>query len=590
MPNHEPPDAAIQHFAAMLLDPEKPAALRAQMMLDAVLSHHGGPAHLHKLFCAMLELMSKHSAAAEVAQLKGKLKQLREELESGPPRAGTVVGPPEEGMPASKRRIHVVTRDGHEMYPFVPEEIPIENLRSGMTVFLDAKGATLLGSSSVAPITGQAGHFLRRLPGSDAVEVEYREERHTLYASEEILNAEAAGELKRGTPVLFCPTRRFAFRVLPAETDRRHRFVDPQKVPDVVPLRDVGKPHWVLGWLLRRLRILLFRPELVASYGLRPRVSVTFKGPSGCGKTFTIKAFLHEYDRMLREFTGRDDLGTRVMRVKTSDLLSQWFGQTDHNIEEFFNDLQWLASQEVETADGRKVRLPVVVILEEFEGIAKRRGAYDGDVYDRIIGMLLQRLDDTTDDLAGLPIFFLATTNRPELVDAAMWARLASVSATFNRLDREATAAILAKKLKPSYPYASENGTPAEKSRQAVIDRTVAWMYSPNGEDAGQVELTLRNGDKLLKYRRDFLTGRLIEQALANAIDQVVFADEEPEGEEQGLSAGILIDCFREMIDSLADIITPQNASDYLDLPEQAAVASVRRIRSHNGRLTHLAI
>ncbi len=123
-----------------------------------------------------------------------------------------------------------------------------------------------------------------------------------------------------------------------------------------------------------------------------------------------------------------------------------------------------------------------------------------------------------------------------------------------------------------------------------MIDRTVAWMYSPNGDDPGQVELTFRDGKKLLKYRRDFLTGRLIEQALAAATDRVVFAADEPGQNDHGLSAPVLIDALKESIDSLADNLTPHNAADYLDLPEQALVASVRRIRGHNGRLTHLVV
>ena len=52
----------------------------------------------------------------------------------------------------------------------------------------------------------------------------------------------------------------------------------------------------------------------------------------------------------------------------------------------------------------------------------------------------------------------------------------------------------------------------------------------------------------------------------------------------------MLIDALRETIDGLADNVTPHNAADYLDLPEQALVASVRRIRGHNGRLMQLVV
>ena len=36
-----------------------------------------------------------------------------------------------------------------------------------------------------------------------------------------------------------------------------------QKIPDIDIGRDVGDPHWALGWLIRRSRILIFRQDLL---------------------------------------------------------------------------------------------------------------------------------------------------------------------------------------------------------------------------------------------------------------------------------------------------------------------------------------
>src|SRR5205814_1783705 len=197
---------------------------------------------------------------------------------------------------------------------------------------------------------------------------------------------------------------------------------------------------------------------------LRPRFAALLTGPSGCGKTLTLRAFLREFDRMLVERTGRSDLGSRVIRVKFAELLSEWLGRSDKNIEELFSDVQAIASKEIETTKGERLRLPVVVILEEVEGIARRRGEHEAGVYDRILATLLQRLDDPTDDLGKLPLLLISTSNRPDLIDSAMCRRL-GVQARFTRLDRDGLAAVLDKKLKPEYPYA-----PGAGGREAVLD------------------------------------------------------------------------------------------------------------------------
>jgi len=331
--------------------------------------------------------------------------------------------------------------------------------------------------------------------------------------------------------------------------------------------------------LRRRLRLLLFRPDLLSGFGLRPRFSALLTGPSGCGKTLTLRAFLTDFDRLLAERTGRTDLGSRVIRVKVAELLSEWLGRSDKNVEELFNDIQAVASAEVETARGERLRLPVVVILEEVEGIARRRGGHEAAVYDRILTTLLQRLDGPTDDLARLPLFVLSTSNRPDLIDAAMRRRL-GVQARFTRLDREGLAAVLDKKLRLDYPYAPASGVPAGGERAQLIDRVVGWLFGTGEGAHGVVEVTLRDGTKLVRRRRDFLTGGLVEQAVTAAVDRTVAAALEEGTAAPGLGADAVIAALREQTDALADSLTADNLADHLDLPENAQVESVRRLRA----------
>ena len=57
-----------------------------------------------------------------------------------------------------------------------------------------------------------------------------------------------------------------------------------------------------------------------------------------------------------------------------------------------------------------------------------------------------------------------------------------------------------------------------------MLESIVGWFYGPTSEDRGIVELVLKGGKKLIKRRRDFLTGGVVEQAVAGAIDRAAFA------------------------------------------------------------------
>ena len=145
---------------------------------------------------------------------------------------------------------------------------------------------------------------------------------------------------------------------------------------------------------------------------------------------------------------------------------------------------------------------------------------------------------------------------------------------------------MLGKKLKPHLPYASDNGTPQESLRQQVLNVVVSAFYSPNGNDCGGVELTLRNGTKLVKHPRDFMTGAIIEQATSNAIDCAAFAAAEMETDDFGLDANTIIDSLESVVAGMIENLSPRNAGDYLDLPDEADVATVRRLTRPGGR-TH---
>jgi hypothetical protein len=575
------------HLSRVCLDASKPPEIRAKILLEVLQSSEEQPAVQHAVLTYLLRQTAAQTPEAELLRLLEGYQQALTELENGPLRPGTFLGAAGGDVPGPNPRVHVVAPDGQEHYPLLHPRVRFPDLRPGMTVFLDPKGSTVLGVVPGLPRVGQQGQFLRLLPATNLVEAVFQTERLLLYAATPVLDALADGKLKSGDRLLVCSRRLVALGVVPAETDYRHRFVDRGRVPDVIAERDIGRPHWVLGHLLRRLRLLLDRPELFGRFDLRPRCAVLLTGPTGCGKTLTIRAFLREFDRLLAERTGRPDLGSRVILVKAAELLSEWLGRSDKNIEALFDDVQAIAATAVETAAGERVRLPVVVILEEIEGLTRRRGEQDATVYDRILTTLLQRLDDSAEGLGELPLILISTSNRPDLIDAALCRRL-GLQARFARLDREGLAAVLDKKLKPHYPYAPVAGLPAKQIRTALITQIVTWLFGPGADRHGVVEITLLGGQKITRYRRDFLTGGVVDQAVAGAIDQTVVTAGEAVEAEAGLTAAAVIDALRRQLDTLADNLSATNAADYLDLPENARVASVRRLRDACGYLPSL--
>lgn len=559
----------------------------ASMLLHVCMEQMGeDPVSLHTVFAELFKKLKEQAPMAEAEAMKAEYEEALKELKNGPVRPATYVGQVKIGMDGNKPRAEIVTPDGIQRYPAFAPDMDAKTLMTGETVFLDAEGRVVLGTTSNVPQVGQEAKFMRKLPGTKFVELQNREEQFVTRAAQPLLDDIEGDSIKRGDRVIYCSRRQFAFRAVPEDEDRSYRFINQESVPNVVASRDIGKPHWSLTWLRKRTNILLNRKDLLEKFDIRPRLGLLMAGPSGTGKTLTIRAFLREFHEMLIKRTERDDLGTRVVRVKTSDLLSPWFGESDIKIDKLFSDVYKLGSTEVETADGELVKLPIVLILEECESLGRRRTDNDSSaVYDRVIGTLLQRLDDPTDDLGKLPLITIATSNRPDILDVAMWRRLANMVARFPRLDGEAFYAVLGKKIKSSYPLVSNNGHSKEMVRKALLDEVYSAFYSPNTEDS-LIEITLRDGAKLQKSARHFFTGAIVEQGISQAIDRTAFAASESEDDGVGLSANLIVEALWRQVDNLVGNLTAHNVAEYVDLADGVHIADVRRLQASNGHFS----
>ena len=133
--------------------------------------------------------------------------------------------------------------------------------------------------------------------------------------------------------------------------------------------------------------------ELASAYGLRPPSGILMFGPPGTGKTMLMRALAKELD-------------FRMYYVKSSDILSQWFGESEKNISEIFSKA--------------RANAPAILFFDEIDSIGKKRtaGGMD-DVTPRVLSVLLQEMDGLKEAKAK-PVIVVGATNIPNKLDFAL--------------------------------------------------------------------------------------------------------------------------------------------------------------------------
>jgi SpoVK/Ycf46/Vps4 family AAA+-type ATPase len=164
--------------------------------------------------------------------------------------------------------------------------------------------------------------------------------------------------------------------------------VDPDRT--LVTFADVGGMEDVKEEI--RLKIIhpFQHPELYAAYGKRAGGGVLLYGPPGCGKTHVARATAGE-------------LGSSFLWVGLEDVLSMWFGESEQNLHELFEEAR------------RSV--PCVLFFDEVDALGARRSDMRSSPGRQLINQFLVELDGISADNEG--ILVLAATNAPWHVDDA---------------------------------------------------------------------------------------------------------------------------------------------------------------------------
>lgn len=164
-----------------------------------------------------------------------------------------------------------------------------------------------------------------------------------------------------------------------------------------VTFKDIAGLHDIKRQLKREIDLLLGNVGKVAKrLGLKPRKGILIIGPPGTGKTLLAKAVANEYNM-------------NFIPVKGTDIRVCWVGESARNFRRFF---------ELARRHGM-----VLLFLDEIDAILPIRGTGIGGV--RVDEQMVASFNEEMDGIAELQnVIVLAATNRPDLLDPAVYRRL----------------------------------------------------------------------------------------------------------------------------------------------------------------------
>jgi ATP-dependent 26S proteasome regulatory subunit len=558
---------------AMLLDKKLPTAHRVEL-LKSMANHESKESN--ELLGQYVDIAASGNLAT-YTQKTEELQEMIDEIKQGPKRMGTFVCLQQQTKSPIQHAI-VRLENGTTAFPIVLDAQMAGHLKCGNNVILDSHAKGMIGLATLLNNTGEEAHFERRI-GPDHIEVSVRGDEHHVYRmANDLVDSIEKGAVDPGHRILVCPHRQMAFSHLPDEDGFANlRFLDKSKIPDVVVERDIAVPPAFIEEIAQMVYLEVTDPEKRRRYGLRRCVMKLLTGMPGTGKSYAICGLIREiYEVISRVIkVPLTDLPPRVMRLKASTVLSEWLGKSEKNIARFFSEIEQLSRQSFIPSEGKAIKLPVIVVLEEIDGLARHRG--EEPIMDRIFTTLLELFDPTRSQVSDNFIIFVGTTNKPHLIDSGFLRRIGGTIERFSMLNRNTFAAVLKKHL-IAKPLVLLDGLGDHEMLSKIVYEITSWLFSPNGEDRGQVSLAfVGSAEPEIRFRRDFMNPGLVDRAVQHAA-QLACSAEAAGCDNPGLTSAGLKAAIDEQIQAIINVLSADNVTSYLELPEGSRVQSVRAI------------
>lgn len=161
---------------------------------------------------------------------------------------------------------------------------------------------------------------------------------------------------------------------------------------DEKSMDDIGGYEDVKEELRDAIITPLEKKEIAYAYNIKPPAGILLFGPPGTGKTMLMRALAKE-------------LKYNFIEVRCSQILSQWYGESEKNVAEVF-------------ANARK-NAPTVLFFDEMDSIGKKRNAASLDeVGPRVLSTLLQEMDGASKSKSTVMV--VGATNLPGELDPAL--------------------------------------------------------------------------------------------------------------------------------------------------------------------------
>ena len=346
--------------------------------------------------------------------------------------------------------------------------------------------------------------------------------------------------------------------------DERHRFVLDRAVTETkgnelladlgtlqtVRRHQVGAPHPIAEQVVNHFRDAIEHPEWLKSLGSRDRKGYLFVGQTGGGKSYHIKLIATEVHDLIEEVSGVRQ--SRVFICDASQFWDPYFGATEQKINAWAKKLEKLGAQKIKDKSGNEIAMPLLGVIEECEALFRSRGGdqhASGHLFDRVLSLLLQKLE-SAENVIGVPIVWVCSTNRADLIDAAAMRRIGMRKAIFGNLTAKATMSVMLTKL-----------ADLNVDKKELAGEVQHYLHA-DSEDQPIAQVKFHGGQERILHRSELVTPSILEEAVSSAVDVCMTKSREA-NRLQKVQASDVIEFLQTHFQHLAKTLTAENLPEH---------------------------